>query len=215
MNKVRILGIIAIIAIIASFIGSFTEGWNSFGEGMDEGFSSASAMHEPGRKIIPNNAFKASLNVKPSAGTAIDSLNNNRIDWPIPYEVREIQTYAKPSAWILLFMGLAIPASLAFLYGFYNLVRMLISISRREVFTHKNVWRLRWFAYTTTSVEFLISITDTIIGHAAIKQISLPGYDIISPAGYSAEWTYILVIVLFAEIFAAGVKIKEEQDLTI
>lgn len=215
MKKFRILGIIAIIAIIANFIVGLDEGWRGFKEGMKEGRNNALEMLEPGRHIIPHNAVSVKLNVEPLPETTIDSLNNNRVDWPIPYKVSKIETYAKPSPWYVLFMGLSIPALFCFLVGFYFLIRLLISISRREVFTSTNVLRLRWFAYSSASIEILISITAWFEGSAAMSQISLPGYEIISYGGYSTDWVSIIIPILFAEIFAIGVKMKEEQDLTI
>ena len=101
------------------------------------------------------------------------------------------------------------------LIGFCSLIRLLISISRREVFTSANVRRLRWFAYTSASLEILIAVDEWIVGNAAVEQISLPGYKIISYAGYSPDWVAVIIPILFAEIFAIGAKMKEEQDLTI
>jgi hypothetical protein len=34
-------------------------------------------------------------------------------------------------------------------------------------------------------------------------------------ASHDTDFTSLVIIILFTEIFAAGVKIKEEQDLTI
>ena len=46
-----------------------------------------------------------------------------------PYTVTEIETYAKPSAWHILVMGLAIPGIFLFLIGFCSLIRLLLSTS--------------------------------------------------------------------------------------
>lgn len=211
MKKFRILGIIAIIAILANFIGGLDEDWKDFKKGFEEGQSGATEMYESGHHMIT----RVKLNVKPLSGTTVDSLNNNRVDSPLPYTVTEIETYAKPSAWHILVMGLAIPGIFLFLIGFCSLIRLLISISRREVFTSANVRRLRWFAYTSASLEILIAVDEWIVGNAAVEQISLPGYKIISYAGYSPDWVAVIIPILFAEIFAIGAKMKEEQDLTI
>ncbi len=152
MNKFRILGVIAIIAIIANFFGGLDENWRDFKKGFEDGHNSAMEIYEPGRHIIPHHATSVKLNVEPLPETTVDSLSNNRVDWTLPYTVTEIETYAKPSAWHILVMGLAIPGIFLFLIGFCSLIRLLISISRREVFTSANVRRLRWFAYTSACV---------------------------------------------------------------
>ena len=215
MNKFRILGVIAIIAIIANFFGGLDKNWRDFKKGFEDGHNSAMEIYEPGRHIIPHHATSVKLNVEPLPETTVDSLSNNRVDWTLPYTVTEIETYAKPSAWHILVMGLAIPGIFLFLIGFCSLIRLLISISRREVFTSANVRRLRWFAYTSASLEILIAVDEWIVGNAAVEQISLPGYKIISYAGYSPDWVAVIIPILFAEIFAIGAKMKEEQDLTI
>ena len=135
MNKFRILGVIAIIAIIANFFGGLDENWRDFKKGFEDGHNSAMEIYEPGRHIIPHHATSVKLNVEPLPETTVDSLSNNRVDWTLPYTVTEIETYAKPSAWHILVMGLAIPGIFLFLIGFCSLIRLLISISRREVFT--------------------------------------------------------------------------------
>ena len=84
MNKFRILGIIAIIAIIANFFGGLNENWRDFKEGFNEGQNNAMKMYEPGHHIIPYNATRAKLNVEPLPGTTVDSLNNNRVAWALP-----------------------------------------------------------------------------------------------------------------------------------
>ena len=187
MKKFRILGIIAIIAILANFIGGLDEDWKDFKKGFEEGQSGATEMYESGHHMIT----RVKLNVKPLSGTTVDSLNNNRVDSPLPYTVTEIETYAKPSAWYILAIGLAIPGLFFFLIGFYSLIRLLISISRRKVFTPANVLRLRWFAYTSASLKILTAIGEWLTGSAAMNQISIPGYKIISYVGYSPDLSLI------------------------
>ena len=173
MNKFRILGVIAIIAIIANFFGGLDENWRDFKKGFEDGHNSAMEIYEPGRHIIPHHATSVKLNVEPLPETTVDSLSNNRVDWTLPYTVTEIETYAKPSAWHILVMGLAIPGIFLFLIGFCSLIRLLISISRREVFIPANVLRLRWFAYTSASLKILTAIGEWLTGNAAMNQISI------------------------------------------
>ena len=123
MNKFRILGVIAIIAIIANFFGGLDENWRDFKKGFEDGHNSAMEIYEPGRHIIPHHATSVKLNVEPLPETTVDSLSNNRVDWTLPYTVTEIETYAKPSAWHILVMGLAIPGIFLFLIGFCSLIR--------------------------------------------------------------------------------------------
>lgn len=215
MKKFSILGIVAILIIFGNIILNLDENWRSFKEGYDSGRNAALEMNEKGPHIIPHYAKPARLYVQPLPRTQIDSLTNNRIDWKIPYKITEIETYVKPSAWYLLPLVVGCLGAIAFLYGFYCLIRLLISISRREIFTQTNIWRLRWFTYILVTAQLGLAISEWAIGRAAMQQISLPGYEILNPSSYTTSPTLLIVIVLFTEIFAVGVKIKEEQDLTI
>ena len=47
MNKFRILGVIAIIAIIANFFGGLDENWKDFKKGFEDGHNSAMEIYEP------------------------------------------------------------------------------------------------------------------------------------------------------------------------
>ena len=194
MKKFRILGIIAIIAILANFIGGLDEDWKDFKKGFEEGQSGATEMYESGHHMIT----RVKLNVKPLSGTTVDSLNNNRVDSPLPYTVTEIETYAKPSAWYILVIGLAIPGLFFFLIGFYSLIRLLISISRRKVFTPANVLRLRWFAYTSASLKILTAIGEwnfpALIGLCEVENDTvmrdLTLYSPLKEAGYRYVMTH-------------------------
>ena len=48
MNKFRILGVIAIIAIIANFFGGLDKNWRDFKKGFEDGHNSATLTFIPG-----------------------------------------------------------------------------------------------------------------------------------------------------------------------
>lgn len=53
------------------------------------------------------------------------------------------------------------------------------------------------------------------IGKSSPPKIQLPGYEITGIDKTYVEWSSLFVMMLLTEIFAAGVKLQEEQDLTI
>ena len=104
-------------------------------------------------------------------------------------------------------------AIIPFFVGIYCLIRLLVSISKREVFTSDNVARLRFFTYSFAALYGLMTLHDWLNHLEAVKQVALQGYEVV--ASHDTDFTSLVIIILFTEIFAAGVKIKEEQDLTI
>lgn len=204
MKKIKIIGIITILVILCENVLSFSEGIDSF----KEGWNSARGTE----KVSTANLY--SVDVKPTTEMQ-DSLYNTKMGHNVPYTITQVETYADFPGWIMLLMPLIFIAGLCYLYGFYCLIRLLISVSRREVFTGKNVFRLRLFAYSQATVVGLIWLFEWVSNHYVVQQLQLPGYEAKSGTGFSVEWMLLMLVILFAEIFAIGVKIKEEQDLTI
>lgn len=50
---------------------------------------------------------------------------------------------------------------------------------------------------------------------SALQQINIPGYTVDGITSLGIDWGTLAVMILLTEIFAVGVKLKEEQDLTI
>ena len=94
MNKFRILGVIAIIAIIANFFGGVDENWKDFKKGFEDGHNSAMEIYEPGRHIIPHHATSVKLNVEPLPETTVDSLSNTTI---YQYIIKSVVIYDSKS----------------------------------------------------------------------------------------------------------------------
>ena len=207
MKKIKLLGIIAIIAMVANLAINFEDGWSSFLKGYHEGARS--------HKTIPNNLYRVSLEVMPTEETTNDSIFNQVAERKVPYQVSEITTYTKPSVWITLVMIMSGLSMFAFIFGFCFFVRFLIEVSKRNVFCEANVWRIRFFVYSYTAIIVSMELFAWIAGSAALAQTHIPGYQIIDHAEASPAWLPVIMMIILAECFAIGVKMKEEQDLTI
>ena len=207
MKKFRILGIIAIIAMIVNIGINFEDGWRSFKKGYAEGARSHST--------ISDNLYPVSLEVIPIEGIANDSIFNEVAERKVPYQVSEITTYTQPSVWITLVMIMSGLSMFAFIFGFYFFIYFLVEVSKRNVFCEANVWRIRFFVYSYTAIVVSMELFAWIAGGAAVAQTQIPGYQIIDHAEASPEWLPVIMMIILAECFAIGVKMKEEQDLTI
>ena len=89
-----------------------------------------------------------------------------------------------------------------------------MAVTRREVFIRDNVFRMRVFIYTIILMGILLELKRYCQYCDVVSQIHLAGYEIES-YWLKYPWFYFLILALFTEIFAIGVKIKEEQDLTV
>ncbi len=206
MKKIRIIGILAILVIAADLVLSIC---NISIDRSSEGYK---AGYKTGKEFSPNNPVE--LRVTSLTATP-DSLFNTKLNRQMSYQTDQVVTIIAPPAWLFLFYPLIFLAGLAYIGGFYRLIRLLWSVSKKDVFTESNVSRLRFFAYVQAIAYLLIWIFEKLNTHYALQQVQIPGYKVIGGAEFGMDWTLIMVTILFAEIFAVGVKIKEEQDLTV
>ena len=211
MKKINILGIIAIIVFIASIIGTFGD----FKEGAIDGWNHTDQMRSDSIYRNPNKVTYTHFNVQKLEDSIQSKVANKQLYMNVPYEVNSISTYVEPSTWHNILQMLLFPLAIALLYGFYCLIHFLISISKKEVFTDMNVHRIRWLVYSLFATQLIVALINWLAEQAAIAQINLPGYEIVSNAFMEIDWISMIVTILLTEIFAIGTKIKEEQDLTI
>lgn len=213
MKKISILGILAILVIVAEFTYAMIAGWVDMKNSFLEGYNSVNVHSGTPQPEYSGLFDKVYVDVRPLETTAVDSLTNRFADKSVPYQVKRIGTVIVPTVWSSIVNFFAIFAIIPFFVGIYCLIRLLVSISKREVFTSDNVARLRFFTYSFAALYGLMTLHDWLNHLEAVKQVALLGYEVV--ASHDTDFTSLVIIILFTEIFAAGVKIKEEQDLTI
>ncbi|HJC93725.1 MAG TPA: DUF2975 domain-containing protein [Candidatus Phocaeicola excrementigallinarum] len=134
----------------------------------------------------------------------------------VPYATSGIACKVSMRLSTLIFMigGAFIFAGLG-IYAIYCLVRLSLRVSKSDIFSRQNVKWIRWFAYVNVGINIFIAIYQWLLERDAMSQIVLHGYQVTGIEKTDCEWSILLSIILFTEIYAAAVKIKEEQDLTI
>lgn len=201
MKQIRILAVLALLAfvgeIVKDAVSGFVDGWND-SKGKTE-------LHEQ----LPQT-----LVVKADGSLAPDSLFSRVQDEYLPYTSSTLKVEgAAGSKWSLLW-GLVFPFSLVAVYGFYCVMRTVWSVTKGEVFTRKNVRRMRVFVYSVIAVGIFSELMQWGMYHDLASAVELKGY-VIEPYTLKYPWFTYILQALFTEIFAVGVKLKEEQDLTI
>ena len=201
MKRIKLLSLLVIIACIVTsthdVIDGFVEGYNEAGDQTEF----ASTVH---------------LKVKPTDACVPDSLYCTATNSRVPYRLHSLDASADihPSTAYGVITALSGLFALVGLYGIYCFVRLLISVIKGQVFIRKNVRRLRIFVYSLLLFGICIELQQWFMYHDMASQFVLDGY---TAAGYSLKvsWVSYFLLALFTEIFAVGVKLKEEQDLTI
>lgn len=155
-----------------------------------------------------------------SAGTLFqDSVYNEKSGEyvPVTYASMLVSVDSHPAKWEMiaekaltfLQMGMYIWAIVLF-------IRLIISINKSDIFKWKNVRRLRRLGIALI-IGFSCSFLTAYISFRSVDTIfSLRGYNLeVSEIVSSTMLVLGLSALIVGEVFAIGLKMKEEQDLTI
>ncbi len=160
------------------------------------------------------------VTLKPNADTFVaDSIYNNKTESYIPIQHSEIITRSESqtgSAFLPPIVAIMLAIIILMIYTLVCFVNLIKNINLTEIFSWRNVSLLRRIGVSTIG----IFIANLLLSYTNLLQIqtefSFTSYKI----GFENNSDMLQIIIglvcfLFAEIFAMGLKIKEEQDLTI
>lgn len=208
MKKISIIALLALVAMLGEYVYSF----------LDFGRENVVRTIESDLTHKSKDYFSIAypLNVKPSSDIMpLDSVYNKKAQVRslcAPAQMYVGVALSKSVFWLMLIAALGVIVFvIKILIKFY---KFLISLYRKQVFTIDNAKRLRFISYCTVSLGLLGMLADYAFYYQAAQQVIIPGYVI---TGFKSPYSIseLIVIVLFTEIFAYGVKLQEEQDLTV
>ena len=212
MKHLSILGILAIFALALNLYFAIGSNFNDFKQGFEDGQKSSAYDTQ-----ADSHGFRAEIRVTPIS-TPSDSLNLQLPGKTVkaPYQVSEVTCLIKETPTMLItIIFSALGVIVLSVYGVYCLIRVLICITRQDIFSRRNIRWLRWIAYGQLAVTSLSFLLNWSIEQTVLAQVSLPGYQVTGVTPIPLQWESVILIVLLTEIFATAVKIKEENDLTI
>lgn len=201
MKKIKLLALLVIVAFVAQ---DLVDGFRGFTDGYQAaGDSTEHKVH-------------FDLAVRPIDTFVPDTLRSVATGTETPYWATRIEGYSDIEPSVAQKAGLvaAILLGLFVFYGIYCLIRLVIAVLRGSVFTRKNVRRMRIFVYSTLLFAVLFELMRYASYLNVAAHVDIPGYEVVY-SGLKYAWLPYLLLALFTEIFAIGVKLKEEQDLTI
>lgn len=104
----------------------------------------------------------------------------------------------------------------ASLWALVLFIKLIVSINKSDIFNWRNVRRLRRTGLLLL-VMFAASLLQEWISLQAIRRaLEIPGYDLtLTDAVKGTTLLLGLCALIVGEVFAIGLKMKEEQDLTI
>lgn len=191
-----------------------------FSEGFFTGLKIATSSHDK-NQILSNPAMNMKMLalVPDDFATFSDSVYNEKTKTYVPalYDQLIVSVKTKPNLWEMLGSGLAGLFELIFaIVSVVFFVKLIISINKSDIFNWKNVRRLR-FLGGALILSFFCSVISICITNSELSEaLSIPGYSL-----HLSELLSVLTLVLgivsllVGEVFAIGLRLQEEQDLTI
>lgn len=105
----------------------------------------------------------------------------------------------------LLIVILGIACIFLIIRSLIAFVRFILNVNRDKVFVWENVPLLRWTGWGLLTATAIIAIHD-LLEHIPVERIYNNSID---------DFIFSVFCLIMAEVFIIGLKLKEEQDLTI
>lgn len=221
-KKLNILCLLLFLTLFASLSFNIVGGV----EGVNEAWSTV--QNESGNypTEIPDKSLESSITglypirvIPTAAGTYTDSVYNNKTGAWIPIQYSEIITKVSHPVSKLHLVGiliLAVSYLLALGVGFICFLKLIRDINKSIIFEWKNVRNLNWLGGTLITAFFISFLLGYLNYSLVAEHVAINSYKI-DWSGIAQTMNLILGLatLLVAEIFSLGLRLKEEQELTI
>ena len=107
-------------------------------------------------------------------------------------------------------------AFVATVWALVLFIRLIVSINKSDIFSWRNVRRLRRLGILLLAAFGCALLQEWIKLQAVRQVLEIPGYELtLSDAVRGSTLLLGLCALIVGEVFAIGLKMKEEQELTI
>lgn len=199
MKQIKLLTILIVLFFVGvasrDLYAGFSDAWNE-------------------RPTVPAGDLTVSLDVRTVDEQMCDSVYNASLGRMVRTIPDSLRVGVDMSDLDLIFGFAQFPVAICCIYAFFCMVNLIMRVLRGKVFVPENVRAMRLFIYSMIVFEVLKEVQLYMSYALAVSQIR-PEAFVVKPYFLQASWGLMLLLALFTEIFAAGVKIKEEQDLTV
>lgn len=153
-------------------------------------------------------------------GMQPDSLYNSISDVWMPMQIKTVIIEVTDSNMIfrvmLLFFPISVGLILASICFVVFFLKLIIAVNASKVFVPENISRLRRLGIIFVSMGILLCLGNYADYYSSRSLIDIPGYHLSAKDVFDFSYfIYALIAFLAAEIFAIGLRLQEEQELTI
>ena len=213
ISKTRLttLSILATLAYCIMILSSFTQEWDDFKLGYEEG------------KALEIQTYFLDLKAKESFSSFPDSITNLKTgeNIKIRHDKAQVRAAISPESGKSINKFQVIEILLSFLVFFIALYipvlffKLMKTLRNELIFDKKNIRYMRRIGILLLVYYFVTLIFNHLIYIKNVTMFDFSGY-IIQREPNDFIWLLLgIVVLLFAEILSKGSEIQEEQDLTI
>lgn len=217
-TKINIICVLIFVAIVGSFFNFVVLEWHDFVWGVTTGWDAAGESKD--YNYDPNGPAEQFITLLPKEyGLYSDSIYNEKTAEMIPVQYREVVMKvkeAKEFSGVYIFRMLfgLIAAAMALLQ-LIVFIRFIVSINKSIIFDWSNVVKLRTMGYSMLIQFAAIALHNYIYYKQQLALIELEKYKLTIDMWDFYSLIPGLGVLLIAEVFAFGLKLREEQELTI
>lgn len=148
-----------------------------------------------------------------------DSVYNEKSGTYVPalYSTMAVTIDSHPAKWEMIAQSLlGLLQMIVYIWAIVLFIRLIISINKSDIFNWKNVRRLRRMGLALILSFCCTLFMAYLMVHGVDEVFSLRGYSL-NLSGLISTTMLVLGLcsLIVGEVFAIGLKMKEEQDLTI
>ncbi len=218
-KKLNLLCALIFLVLIASFFNAFRITMLGFRDGYNTTKTDIE-NHTYDNQLL---SFKPIFLFPTEISAMKDSVTNTVTGERIPVTYTEIGVFSKIDPDKSEKIGASLlPAVTGFLRGILGIaaivvfIRFVYRINKSEIFDWRNVKRLRRLGIYLCIAYLCKFVTIYMQSVELSKSFAIDGYELDYCAGLSNPDLLLgLLSLVFAEVFAIGLRLKEEQDLTI
>jgi len=220
-TKLNILCVLMFVAIAAVIGGATYEHGERFFQGVRDGMKDGVSVYVPDSTFVVENRRLFSMDLKPNNyDLCTDSVYNAKTgEWlPAQFEAVAVEMEEEDAPWwrkvvVSFCVGIITGAVMLQIVVFCQLI---YTINKSIIFEWENVFKLRLIGWGIIAY-FLANALYVYIDHQAIISIvDIPNYKIVTGEIWDFYQLILgLGVLLIAEIFAIGLRLREEQELTI
>ena len=135
---------------------------------------------------------------------------------PVAYTQMVTNVKVDRSTWMMVAQVISgLLAVFAIIASTVLFIQLIVAINKSDIFNWKNVRRLRWLGVALL-LNFISEAVPALMNDYELSSVfSLSGYSMETSIDSVMLVILGLVSLIVGEVFAIGLKMKEEQDLTI